>query len=114
MNPQPVTSPELRALLRERFVRSQPAALLGKARALRCGPGLVPSLSGTLHGGRTPCLVVCGEGGDAWSVAAQRDMADRLDADYAVIPDARHSPNTENPAELLATLLPTWHSWLTA
>jgi pimeloyl-ACP methyl ester carboxylesterase len=47
-------------------------------------------------------------------VAAQRDMADRLDADYAVIPDARHSPNTENPAELLATLVPTWRSWLTA
>jgi pimeloyl-ACP methyl ester carboxylesterase len=114
MNPQPVTSPELRALLRERFVRSQPAALLGKARALRCEPDLVPSLARTLHGGGIPCLVVCGEGDDAWSVAAQRDMADRLDADYAVIPDARHSPNTENPAELLATLVPTWHSWLAA
>lgn len=114
MNPQPVAAPELRALLRERFVRSRPAALLGKARALRTEPDLVSSLARTLHTGGIPCLVVCGEGDDAWSVASQRDMADRLDADFAVISDARHSPNTENPAELLATLIPTWRSWLTA
>jgi pimeloyl-ACP methyl ester carboxylesterase len=114
MNPQPVAAPELRALLRERFVRSRPAALLGKARALRTEPDLVSSLARTLHTGGIPCLVVCGEGDDAWSVASQRDMADRLDADFAVIPEARHSPNTENPAELLATLIPTWRSWLTA
>jgi pimeloyl-ACP methyl ester carboxylesterase len=114
MNPQPVAAPELRALLRERFVRSRPAALLGKARALRTEPDLVSSLARTLHTGGIPCLVVCGEGDDAWSVASQRDMADRLDADFAVIPGARHSPNTENPAELLATLIPTWRSWLTA
>lgn len=107
-------SPELAALLRERFVRSRPAALLGKARALRSEPDLVSSLSRNLHTRGIPCLVVCGEGDDAWPVSAQRDMADRLDADFAVIPAARHSPNTENPAELLATVLPTWRSWLAA
>jgi pimeloyl-ACP methyl ester carboxylesterase len=107
-------SPELAALLRERFVRSRPAALLGKARALRTEPDLVSSLSRTLHTRGIPCLVVCGEGDDAWPVSTQRDMADRLDADFAVIPAARHSPNIENPADLLATLLPTWRSWLTA
>ncbi len=112
--PRPGHSPELAALLRERFVRSRPAALLGKARALRSEPDLVSSLARTLHTSGIPCLVVCGEGDDAWSVAAQRDMADRLDADFAVVPDARHSPNTENPADLLATLIPTWRSWLTA
>jgi pimeloyl-ACP methyl ester carboxylesterase len=107
-------APELSALFRERFVRSQPAALLGKARALRSEPDLVSSLARTLHTGGIPCLVVCGEGDDAWSVSSQRDMADRLDADFAVIPDARHSPNIENPEELLATVIPTWRSWLTA
>jgi pimeloyl-ACP methyl ester carboxylesterase len=106
-------SPELAALLRERFVRSRSAALLGKARALRTEPDLVSSLSRVLHTGGIPCLVVCGEGDDAWPVSAQRDMADRLDADFAVIPGACHSPNTENPADLLATLIPTWQSWLT-
>jgi pimeloyl-ACP methyl ester carboxylesterase len=106
--------PELSALLRERFVRSQPAALLGKARALRSEPDMVSSLARTLHTGGIPALVVCGEDDDAWSVSSQRDMADRLDADFAVIPNARHSPNVENPEELLATLIPTWRSWLTA
>ncbi|HEY7593970.1 MAG TPA: alpha/beta fold hydrolase [Actinophytocola sp.] len=112
LDTQRAISPELRMLLRERFVRSVPAALLGKARALRSEPDLVSSLARTLHQDGVPCLVVCGEGDDAWSVSAQRDMADRLDADFAVIPGACHSPNTENPAELLATLIPTWRSWL--
>jgi len=106
--------PELATLFRERFVRSRPAALLGKARALRCEPDLVSSLARTMHTGGIPCVVVCGETDDAWSVSSQRDMADRLDADFAVIPDAGHSPNTENPEELLATLIPTWRSWLAA
>jgi pimeloyl-ACP methyl ester carboxylesterase len=53
-----------------------------------------------------------GEGDDAWSVSAQRDMADRLDADFAVIPGAGHSPNVENPEALLDTLVPTWSTWL--
>jgi pimeloyl-ACP methyl ester carboxylesterase len=112
--PRPGDSPELAALMRERFVRSQPAALLGKARALRGEPDLVSSLARTMHTSGIPGLVVCGERDDAWSVSAQRDMADRMDADFAVIPDAAHCPNTENPAELLATLIPTWRSWLTA
>ncbi|MGH3951686.1 MAG: alpha/beta fold hydrolase, partial [Pseudonocardiaceae bacterium] len=51
-------------------------------------------------------------GDDAWPVSAQRDMADRLDADFAVIPDARHSPNVGNPELLLDTLVPTWRTWL--
>jgi pimeloyl-ACP methyl ester carboxylesterase len=59
-------------------------------------------------------LVMCGEGDDAWPVSAQRDMADRLDADFAVILGARHSPNTENPDELLEILIPTWRTWLYA
>jgi pimeloyl-ACP methyl ester carboxylesterase len=112
--PQPGHTPALKAFLRDRFLRSRPAALLGKARALRTEPDLVSSLARVLHTSGTPCLVCCGEFDDAWPVSTQRDMADRLDADFAVIPAARHSPNTENPEELLATLLPTWRSWLSA
>jgi pimeloyl-ACP methyl ester carboxylesterase len=107
-------SPALTAFLRERFVRSQPAALLGKARALRTEPDLVSSLARVLHTSGIQCLVCCGEFDDAWPVSTQRDMADRLDADFAVIRASRHSPNTENPEELLDVLLPTWRSWLAA
>jgi pimeloyl-ACP methyl ester carboxylesterase len=104
----------LTAFLRERFLRSTPAALLGKARALRSEPDLVSSLARAIHTAGIPALVVCGEFDDAWSVSTQRDMADRLDSDFAVIPGAKHSPNTENPEVLLDTLLPTWRFWLTA
>lgn len=112
--PRPGQNPALSAFMRDRFLRSRPAALLGKARALRTEPDLVSSLARVLHTSGAPCLVCCGEFDDAWPVSTQRDMADRLDADFAVIPAARHSPNTENPEELLATLLPTWRSWLAA
>jgi pimeloyl-ACP methyl ester carboxylesterase len=57
-------------------------------------------------------LVACGVDDDAWPVSAQRDMAERLDADFAVIPAAKHSPATENPAALLTIRLATWRSWL--
>jgi pimeloyl-ACP methyl ester carboxylesterase len=115
MNPSgPSNNPELVSFLRERFLRSRPAALLGKAKALRTEPDLVSSLARVLHTSGIPSLVCCGEFDDAWPVSTQRDMADRLDADFAVIRAARHSPNTENPEELLATLLPTWRSWLAA
>lgn len=112
--PNPGQTPALRTFFRERFVRSRPAALLGKARALRTEPDLVSSLARVLHTQGIQALVCCGEFDDAWPVSTQRDMADRLDADFAVIRAARHSPNTENPEELLATLLPTWRSWLAA
>jgi pimeloyl-ACP methyl ester carboxylesterase len=115
MNPaSPPQAPELATFLRERFLKSAPAGLLGMAHALRTEPDQVSALARALHTAGTPCLVTCGERDDAWSVPTQRDMADRLDADFAVIPGAGHSPNTENPEALLATLLPTWRSWLAA
>jgi pimeloyl-ACP methyl ester carboxylesterase len=114
LNPGPPQAPELTTFLRERFLGSHPAALLGMAHALRTEPDQVSILARALTASGIPCLVTCGEEDDAWSVPTQRDMADRLDADFAVIQSARHSPNTENPEGLLATLLPTWRSWLAA
>jgi pimeloyl-ACP methyl ester carboxylesterase len=109
---RPPMSPELRDFLRTRFLRSTSAGLLGMADGLRYEPDLVPMLATQLHALSMPCLVACGENDDAWSPAIQRDMAERLDADFAVIENSGHSPNTENPAGLLATLLPTWRAWL--
>ena len=103
---------ELKAFLRERLLRSSPAGLLGMGTVLRTEPDRVAKLARTLRCLGAPSLVVCGEADDAWSVASQRDMADRLDADFAVVTGAKHSPNTENPDGLLWTLLPTWRSWL--
>src|SRR5207244_10601542 len=97
---------------RERFLRSVPAALLGMAHGLRTEPDLVGALARTMHSSGIQSLVVCGEADDAWPVSAQRDMADRLDADFAVIVTSRHSPNPENPEGLMDILVPTWRTWL--
>jgi pimeloyl-ACP methyl ester carboxylesterase len=103
---------ELKEFLRARLLRSSAAGVLGMGTVLRTEPDRVAKLSRTLRSVGAPSLVVCGEADDAWSVASQRDMADRLDADFAVVTGAKHSPNTENPEGLLNTLLPTWRSWL--
>lgn len=112
-NPRYADQPaELQDFLRARFVKSSAIGLVGMGNGLRHEPDLVAKVGRTLRGNGTPCLVVCGDLDDAWSPASQRDMAERLDADFAVIPGAMHSPNTEAPKELLATLLPTWRAWL--
>ena len=103
---------ELRDFLHTRFVRSAAPAILGMADGLRHEPDRVTKLSHALRALDAPCLVLCGADDDAWSVPSQRDMADRLDADFAVIPGAKHSPNVENPTALLGALLPTWRAWL--
>ncbi|GGM42432.1 alpha/beta hydrolase [Longimycelium tulufanense] len=103
---------ELKDFYRRRFLASHPAALLGMAHGLRSEPDRVEALADRLRARGVPCLVACGAEDDAWSVAAQREMAERLGADFAVIPGAAHSPNVENPEGLLATLLPTLRSWL--
>lgn len=107
-----VRPPELRELLRARFLASAPAALLGMADALRDEPDRIGELLSELRRRRIGCLVVCGTGDDAWPVSLQRSMADRLDAEFAALPDAGHCPNTENPEGLLDVLLPTWRTWL--
>lgn len=102
---------ELKDFYRRRFTSSSPLALLGMADGLRSEPDLVPELAAALRQRRLPSLVVAGEGDDAWSVPAQRDMAERLGAPFVTVPHAAHSPNTENPAALLDILLPAWRSW---
>ncbi|MDX3664360.1 alpha/beta hydrolase [Streptomyces sp. ID05-26A] len=105
---------ELKDFYRTRFLKSQAAALLGMGNGLRSEPDQVAKLARTLRSSGVPCLVVCGDSDDAWSPAVQRDMAERLDADFAVLPGVMHSPNTEAPLDLIATLLPTWRAWLSS
>lgn len=98
--------------LRERFVTSQPAGLLGMAHGLRFEPDRVAELAREMRHRQLPGLVVTGERDDAWSVPSQRDMAGRLGVPFRLVEYAGHSPNTENPKGLLDILLPTWHEWL--
>ncbi|GLZ54349.1 alpha/beta fold hydrolase [Actinomycetospora sp. NBRC 106378] len=105
-------TPAVAAFLRQRLERSSPVALLGMGDALRSEPDRVPELVAALRGRRLATLVVCGMHDDAWPVTTQRTMADRLEAEFAAVPHAAHSPNVENPAALLDVLVPTWRTWL--
>jgi pimeloyl-ACP methyl ester carboxylesterase len=104
--------PAVAAFLRRRLATSSPVALLGMGDALRSEPDRVPELVAALRGRRLATLVVCGMADDAWPVTTQRTMADRLEAEFAAVPRAAHSPNVENPRSLLDVLVPTWRTWL--
>jgi pimeloyl-ACP methyl ester carboxylesterase len=89
-NPRWNALPEThRGFLKERFHRNNVAALLGMARGLRTEPDLVADLSRKLRSTSTGVLVACGMGDETWPPAVQRDMADRLEADFAVITPPR-------------------------
>ncbi|MDQ3403876.1 MAG: alpha/beta hydrolase [Actinomycetota bacterium] len=105
-------SEPLRAFLRTRFLRHDMAALIGMGRGIRDEPDLVPELARTLRSTGAACLVACGALDDVWPPAQQREMAERLEADFSLIGGSVHSPSVENPEELLAVLLPTWKTWL--
>jgi pimeloyl-ACP methyl ester carboxylesterase len=104
--------PELAEFHRARFIKSLPSALLGMSHALRSEPDRVDELASALARTSTPCLIACGDTDDAWPVAEQRRMADRLRAPFTTIPASGHNPNVENPAGLLDLLITTVHTWL--
>jgi pimeloyl-ACP methyl ester carboxylesterase len=69
-------------------------------------PDRVAELSAT----GVPVLVAHGIADDAWSPAAQEDMAHRLGARHVVIDGAVHSPAIENTAATVQALLGFWTS----
>jgi len=93
--------PAVAAFLRKRFLASHPAALHGMGDALLAEPDRVDELAAT----GLPLLVVYGEADDAWAPSLQAEMAARLGAPVAVVPDALHSPAAENPAHTVEVLL---------
>lgn len=94
----------LAAFLQERFATTSAANLEGIGRAIRSEPDRTADLAALL----VRVLVTCGAGDDAWPVDVQSEMAQRLGATFAVVPDARHSPAVENPTGLLDVLVPFW------
>jgi pimeloyl-ACP methyl ester carboxylesterase len=87
--------------LRDRMLASSPHALMGMADALTAEPDRVDELRAT----DLPVLVLHGEADDAWTPELQTEMATRLGASHAVIPDALHSPAVENAEATAKALL---------
>lgn len=92
---------DVAAFLEHRFLSGAPAMLRGMGDAIRAEPDRVYELARL----SIPKLVAHGADDDAWPPAEQREMAERLGASYAVIPNAAHSPAVENPDGTLAALL---------
>ncbi len=90
-----------RTFLRDRMLASSNHALLGMADSLVGEPDRTDELRAT----GLPVLVLHGATDDAWSPEIQADMAQRLGAAYAVVPDAVHSPAVENPDATAKALL---------
>ena len=87
--------------LRDRMLASSPRALLGMADALTGEPDRVAELRAT----GVPVLVLHGEADDAWTPELQTEMAQRLEAEHVVVPDAQHSPAVENAEATAKALL---------
>ncbi|MDP9405569.1 MAG: alpha/beta fold hydrolase [Actinomycetota bacterium] len=86
--------PAREVFVRRRFLGLRPAVVVGTARALI---GAVP-LGAFLRGIDIPVLVVAGEDDDTWTVSEQRLLAAlTAGAQLAVVPDAVHVPQLENP-----------------
>jgi pimeloyl-ACP methyl ester carboxylesterase len=95
-----------RAFYARRFLANSAAGLRGMADAMTTEPDRVAELAAT----GVPVLVAHGAADDAWSPAAQEDMARRLGARYEVVPGSIHSPAIENPARTLQVFLEFWAS----
>jgi pimeloyl-ACP methyl ester carboxylesterase len=93
-----------RQFLRRRFLANSAAGLRGMADAMLGEPDRVAELAAS----GVPVLVAHGIADDAWSPAAQQEMAARLGARHEVIGHAVHSPAIENPGRTLQVLLSFW------
>jgi pimeloyl-ACP methyl ester carboxylesterase len=90
--------------VRERFLSMRPEAVVGVGRNLLTA---APVNGAFLRGIDVPVLVCHGEGDRTWLPHEQQRLARSIrGARYAVIPDALHSPATENPDGLLLLLTP--------
>ncbi|WP_055492424.1 alpha/beta fold hydrolase [Streptomyces sp. TP-A0356] len=90
--------------LRRRWLGNSPAQLLATGRQLCEEPDRVEELAAV----GLPVHVLSGDRDDTWPIPLLDDMADRLDAHRTVVPDAEHSPNTDQPDHTARALAAFW------
>jgi pimeloyl-ACP methyl ester carboxylesterase len=93
------------AFLGKRMLSNHPAGLVHMARHLLAAPDRTAELARLAS---VPVLVIYGENDNAWSPAAQENMARRLGASRVCIPEAAHSPAVEAPATTAGALTRFW------
>ncbi|MEU6217172.1 alpha/beta fold hydrolase [Streptomyces sp. NPDC047022] len=90
--------------LRRRWLNNSPAQLIATGRQLCEEPDRVAELAAI----GLPLHVLSGDHDDAWPVELLDDMALRLGAERTVVPDADHSPNTDQPAATARAIAAFW------
>jgi len=95
------------AFLGRRMLGNDPAGLVLMAQNMLAAPDRTAELARLARAG-LPMLVIYGENDNAWSPAAQEDMARRLGARRHCIPAAMHSPAVEAPATTASALTQFW------
>ncbi len=93
------------AFLGRRMLGNDPDGLVLMARHMLAAPDRTAELARL---DQLPMLVIYGEDDNAWSPAAQEDMARRLGARRLCIPAAVHSPAVEAPATTASALTQFW------
>ena len=93
------------AVLGHRMRGNDPDGLVLMARHLLAAPDRTAELARLRH---IPMLVIYGEDDNAWSPAAQENMARRLGARRLCIPAAVHSPAVEAPTTTASALTQFW------
>jgi pimeloyl-ACP methyl ester carboxylesterase len=96
--------------LRRRWLGNSPAQLLATGRQLCMEPDRVAELAAV----GLPVHVLSGDRDDTWPVPLLDDMAARLGADRTVVPNAEHSPNTDQPVHTARALAAFWDRLLGA
>ncbi len=94
------------AFLRRRMLGTDPVGLVLMAKHMLAAPDRTAELARLAS--ILPMLVIYGEEDNAWSPAAQEDMARRLGARRHCIPAAMHSPAVEAPATTASALTQFW------
>ncbi len=94
------------AFLGRRMRGNDPDGLVLMARHMLTAPDRTAELARV----QVPMLVIYGEDDNAWSPAAQENMARRLGARRLCIPAAVHSPAVEAPATTASALTQFWNA----
>jgi pimeloyl-ACP methyl ester carboxylesterase len=88
----------------ERFIANDPDALYDAAHLLMTAADRTDEAAAVLAAHGIPATVLTGALDDAWPLAQQERMAQRLGAPWVVLPGVGHNPSTEDPAAMVAAL----------
>jgi pimeloyl-ACP methyl ester carboxylesterase len=99
--------PAVAAFLEDRWHANHPVQLRQVAQHLMCEPDRTEELASVVAAG-LPTIVMWGEHDDAWPVAMQQAMADRLGATAVELPGLGHSPNAQDARATVRALLGAW------